>query len=170
MSAGEKLTNRQREALDAWSAFLYGKGYTTRQVGLALSLSPSTISNSLERSGHRTRTGTGRNLDMAEGIYADRWRTGELPPGTALNAGSLNQNGLLTSALRTWQARNALSTFANRAPEATDAEVKDGVAALESTIAYARDLQRVLTDPDFAKEVRADPSYRDDIGHRFLRV
>jgi hypothetical protein len=163
----EKITARQREALDLWAAWLYRQGYTTGQIGAALRLSGSTISMSLARTGIPTRTTPGRREDLEKGLWGERWRACEPPPGSALAAGKLNQNGLLTSALRTWQSRNALAVFANRALEATDAERKDAVAVLEQTIAYATKLQLVLSDPEFAETVRRDPAYRDDVGHRF---
>jgi hypothetical protein len=165
----EHLTSRQREVLDLWAVFLYRKGYTTRQVGDALRLSSSTVSYSLARMGCKVRNEVGRLPGMEPDLYAEQWRALQRPPGTALAAGKLNQNGLLTSALKTWESRNALSVFAHRSAEASEAELKDGVEALEDVIAYARQLQRVLADPAFAAEVRGDPSYRDDVGHRFRR-
>jgi hypothetical protein len=168
MTTGERVTARQREAMDAWSRYLYRKGYTTKQIGVAMQLSQSSISSSLARTRIVTRKQPGQQPDPEPGS-AGGWRELQFPPGTALAAGNLNQGGLLTSALLTWQGRNALSVFARRSAEASGEELKDGFLELQRTIEYAQKLQRVLTDPEFAEEVRKDPSYRDDIGHRFGR-
>lgn len=163
----ERLTLQQRHVLDDWVVWLYGQGYTTAQAGSALGLSASSISNSLVRRGVPHRGSLGRRADLEPGVYARPWRALEPVPGTALAAGALNRHGLLTSALATWKSKNALAVFASRVQDAAEEERKEAVAVLEETVAYARQLQKVLSDPGFAAEVRKDPAYRDDVGHRF---
>ncbi len=157
----------QRNALDSWVAYLYKQGYTGRQVAVAIKLSPSTVSNSLARLEVKTRGGTARLPDLEEGKYAMEFRRVQYPPGEAMSQGKLNQGGLLTVALTHWKAKNALAVLANRVEDAGTGELGDAADSLQETIAYARNLIRVLTEPDFAKEVRTDPGYRDDVGHRF---
>ncbi len=164
---GEKLTLEQRAALDSWVAYLYKQGYTGGQVAAAIKLSPSTVSNSLARLGIKTRGGIGRLPDLEEGKYAMEFRRVQYPPGEVMAQGRLNQGGLLTTALVHWKSKNALSALANRVEAASPAELGDAAVSLEETIRYAQNMIRVLDFPDFAKEVRTDPRYRDDVGHRF---
>jgi hypothetical protein len=164
---GRRLSIRQRDALDAWAAYLYRKGYNTRQVGSAMDLSSSTISIALSRKGVQARHAGPADLTDLEPRSFMQWEKAEHPPGSLGGNTGLNQSGLLTSALVTWQSRNALSLFAHRVQNASPDELHEGVQVLDRTIAYARYLQLVLSDPEFAAKVRSDPSYRDDIGHRF---